>query len=67
MRSQVRTKYSVEIIAVKKSMPQLDGKGESVLEEEVLIAPPPDTKLEENDIIIVIGKEEAIQKFRKKE
>ncbi len=67
IESQVRTKYSVEIIAVKKKMPQLDGKGESILDEEILIAPPADIKLEKGDTIIIIGKEEAIQKFRKKE
>jgi trk system potassium uptake protein len=65
MKSQVRTKYSVEIIAVKRNTPQLDGKGESVITEEVIIAPSAETKLEEGDTIMVIGKEDAIQRFRK--
>jgi trk system potassium uptake protein TrkA len=67
MKSKVRTKYGVEIIAVKKNTPQLNGKGESVLDEEVLIAPAPETVLEEGDTIIVIGKEDAIERFRRRE
>lgn len=65
IKSQVRTKYGVEIIAIKRSTPQLDSRGESVIKEDIIIAPPPETKLEEGDIIIVIGKEDALQKFRK--
>jgi len=67
MESKVRNKYSIEIIAVKKHNPQLDGKGESILDEEILIAPPADTMLEKGDTMMVIGKEDALEKFRKKE
>ncbi len=63
LKSKVRTKYGVQIVAVKKNIPQLNGKGESVLDEEVLIAPAPETVLEEGDTIIVIGKEDAIERF----
>ena len=64
LKSKVRTKYGIAIVAVKKKTPQLDGKGESLLEEEVIIAPPAETVLEAGDTVLVIGKEEAIQKFR---
>ena len=64
MKSKVRTKYGVEIIAVKKNTPRLDEKGESVLGEDVLIAPGAETILDEGDTLIVIGKEDAISRLR---
>lgn len=54
----IRAKYSVTVVALKRSMDGISSINE---------IPSPDLKLQENDVLIVVGKEKDITKFRKKE
>ncbi len=63
-QTKIRTKYGVDIVAVKKSRPGLDKAGESSLKEEVNIAPSATTVIEQGDVLIVIGREADINKFK---
>lgn len=63
-QANVRSEYGVDIVAIKRQTPQLDKEGESELKEEVIIAPPASEILEDKDILVVIGNEKNIDKFK---
>lgn len=65
--SDVKTKYGIQIIAVKSMQPNIDERGESVLEERINIAPDASTRIEKDDILLVLGKDEDIDRFRRVE
>lgn len=60
----VRVKYGVQIVAIKRRKPGLNREGDSVLEEEVHLIPSAETIIDEGDMILVIGKEENVRRFR---
>ena len=64
--ARIRSKYGIEIIAVKKSVPELDDAGETTIKEEVTIIPPAETMIEEGDNLVIIGTRDKIVKFRAK-
>lgn len=63
--SQIKSKYGIQIIAIKTMQPNIDDIGESILEEKINIAPDADTKIDNNDILLVLGKEDDIDKFKR--
>ena len=62
--SKVRSRYGVDIVALRRQAPQLDKNGESELKDRLMIAPPATEVLGKNDILIVIGEEKNIEKFK---
>ena len=62
--SKVRSRYGVDIVALRRQAPQLDKNGESELKDKLMIAPPATEVLGKNDILIVIGEEKNIEKFK---
>jgi len=63
-QARVRSKYGVEIIAIKRKRPVLDSSGNSKLEDEVRIVPKSDEIIHEGDTIIVIGSEQNLEKLK---
>ncbi|MCR4662611.1 MAG: TrkA family potassium uptake protein [Endomicrobiaceae bacterium] len=63
--SNIRNKYGVNIIAIKRNVPFINDDGQSDIKEETNIAPNPDDEILENDILVVVGKEEQLKKFKK--
>lgn len=63
--SKVRSRYGVDIVAIKRMKPVLDAGGDSHLEEEVKIVPQADDLINESDTIIVIGQEDRLAKFKR--
>jgi len=63
-QANVRSEYGVDIVAIKRQTPQLDKEGESELKEEVIIAPPASEVLQDKDILVIIGNEKNIDKFK---
>ena len=63
--SNIRNKFGVNIIAVKRNVPFVNDDGQSDIKEETNIAPGPDDEILENDILVVVGKEEQLTKFKK--
>jgi len=63
--SGIKGKYGVQIIAVKSMQPNIDDRGESVLEEKINIVPDASTKIEKDDILLILGEDADIDKFKK--
>ncbi len=62
-RLNLRKKFNINIIAVKRSKIAIDELGNPVNSEE-LIFPDANTKLKEHDILLVVGKNEDIDIFK---
>ncbi len=59
----LRKKFRINIIAVKRSYISIDELGNPIKSEEVIF-PDSDTKLKEHDIILVVGRNEDIDIFK---
>lgn len=56
----VRETFGVNIVAIKKPIPQITDTGERTFGEAIENVPGPDVHLEEGDILIVVGRDEDI-------
>jgi trk system potassium uptake protein TrkA len=65
MDTQARTRFGVHIIAVKRSDYRKTEGGESRLEEETLLAPSADFVILENDTLVLLGKNEDLERIEK--
>ncbi|MBC8233877.1 TrkA family potassium uptake protein [bacterium] len=64
--SEIRRKYGINIIAIKKRTPKLSGTGgPTVIEESIIEIPEADYIIEENDILIVVGSNDDIENVSK--
>ncbi len=63
-QANVRSRFGVDIVAIKRQAPSLDKAGESELKEQLILAPPASEVLGENDVLVVIGEEKNIGKFK---
>jgi trk system potassium uptake protein TrkA len=61
----IRKNYGVIIIAVTRRQPVINSDGQSDIKDEITIAPGPDVEILENDVLIVIGTYENIDKIKK--
>jgi len=61
----VRTKYNVTVIGIKRKIPIIDEAGETDTKEEIIFVPSPDEEILEGDVLIVVGKNQDIEKFKK--
>ena len=59
----LRKKFKINIIAVKRSFISIDELGNPIKSEEVIF-PDSDTKMKEHDIILVVGQNEDIDIFK---
>ena len=58
-----RGKYHINIAALKKRTPSIDGRGERIFSETIDVTPGPDATLDADDVLLVVGKEDDIRKF----
>lgn len=63
--SDIKTNYGIQIIAIKSTQPNIDEKGESIIEERLNLAPDASTKIEKDDILLVLGKDDDLERFKK--
>lgn len=63
--SGIRYKYGINIIAIKRQVPFINEEGQNDFKEETNIVPGPDDEIKEQDILVVVGKDEQIAKFKK--
>jgi len=63
--ADIRNKYDISIVGIRRKFPHIDDKGDVTEVEDFIIAPPASTKILKNDILIVIGDKEAIEKLNK--
>ncbi|KPK99214.1 MAG: hypothetical protein AMJ95_00240 [Omnitrophica WOR_2 bacterium SM23_72] len=58
-----REKFNINIVAIKKKIPQINELGERTFGELIEDVPSPNKPLEEEDILLVVGTDENIRKF----
>jgi len=61
----VRTKYNVTILGIKRRTPFVNDSGETDTKEEIIFLPSSDEQILDGDILIVGGKNQDIEKFKK--
>jgi trk system potassium uptake protein TrkA len=59
----LRRRYGINIIAIKKRFPVVTETGESDYELKVNDIPGPDDRLEDGDILVIVGRDEDIEKL----
>jgi len=59
--AQLRQRHSVNIVALRKRKPDVDERGRRALREEIIIVPKPSDTLEEGDLLVLAGANDAIQ------
>jgi len=62
----VRKKYSLNVIAVKRNLRVVNKEGEAVEEAKINISPEPVDVIREGDLLIVVGANAKIEEFKKK-
>ncbi|RKZ23443.1 TrkA family potassium uptake protein [bacterium] len=62
----LRTRYGVNLIAIKRPKVSVSQKGTTV-QEEVIVSPSPDEIISKGDILVVIGKTEDLERLKKVE
>jgi trk system potassium uptake protein TrkA len=65
METDARAKFGVHIIAVKRNAYKKVEGGESRLEEETLLAPTADFVILEQDTLVLLGRNEDLEKIQK--
>ncbi len=63
--TNVRSKFGINIIAIKRQVPFINEDGQSDIREETNVAPGPDDEILENDVLVIVGKDENLEKFKK--
>jgi trk system potassium uptake protein TrkA len=63
--SGIRRNYGVNVIAVRRQVPFINDDGQTDIKEEVDMAPSPDYEIMKNDVLVVIGLEKQLEKFKK--
>ena len=58
-----RSKFGVNIVAVKKLIPAINEQGERILEESIEDVPKPDDVLEEADRLLIVGSNKNVERF----
>ncbi|MBF9016755.1 MULTISPECIES: TrkA family potassium uptake protein [unclassified Oceanispirochaeta] len=61
---EFETRFNIRLVAIRRSLNQMDAEGLS-LRKEVLLFPEADEKLEEGDILIMVGDESKLESFQK--
>jgi len=62
----IRKRYGLNIIAIKKKMKIVTKDGEVKEEQKINVAPEPDDTIRKEDILIVVGTNEHIEEFKKR-
>jgi trk system potassium uptake protein TrkA len=56
-------KYHIVIAATRRKIPHVDNRGERTFKEQLDVPPSFDRKIEETDVLLVVGTDENIRKF----
>ena len=59
----LRNKYSINIVAIKKMIPGINDQGERMVEESIEDIPKPDDVLEETDRLLLVGSDKNVERF----
>ena len=59
----LRGKFNINIVAIKKMVPAITDQGEHSVEERIEDVPQPDDILEESDRLLVVGTDKNVERF----
>jgi trk system potassium uptake protein TrkA len=62
--SDIRNSYGINIIAMRRQIPIIDDDGQSGIKEEINMLPGSEDEINQNDILVVVGSEEALAKLK---
>ncbi|MDR3253348.1 MAG: TrkA family potassium uptake protein, partial [Endomicrobium sp.] len=62
--SDIRNKYGINIIAIRKQIPVINDDGQSDIKKEINMLPASDDEINQNDVLIVVGSQQALSKFK---
>ncbi len=57
----LRSRFGVNIVGIKKKIPQVTEDGDNIFMEKYVDFPAPDDVVEEGDVLVMVGSERAIQ------
>lgn len=60
----IRTKYKITVLGIKRKSAIINEAGETDTKDEIFLLPTPEEKILQGDILIVIGKNTDIEKFK---
>ena len=60
----VRARYGVSVIAIKRKIPYIDEAGDTGIKEEINIAPEAEDEINQGDVLIIVGTAKDIEKLR---
>ena len=60
-----RKTYGINIVSIRKRVPDVTELGDRTFKEQTENVPPPDMELDENDILVIVGPNEKIEAFSK--
>ncbi len=58
-----RSRYGVNVIAIKRKVPKVDNRGITTLEDNVIIGPGGEEEILDGDILILLGEKEKVEKL----
>ncbi len=61
----LRSRYGVNIVGIKKKIPQVTEQGENVFVEKYIDFPSPDDVIKEEDVLVMVGSERAISEVER--
>lgn len=58
-----RSKFGVNVVAIKKRVPAINEQGDRILEESIEDVPSPDQILQESDHLLIVGSNKNVERF----
>lgn len=62
--TRLRSDYEIEVVAIKRNIPDIGEDGMSVLKEKVIMVPEPHMEFKKGDLMLVIGRTEKIDEIQ---
>ncbi|MDR2860689.1 MAG: TrkA family potassium uptake protein [Elusimicrobiota bacterium] len=62
--TNIRNTFKVNIIAVRSRIPFITDDGQNDIKEEINMVPEPDYEIKQNDVLVVIGPIESLEKLK---
>jgi trk system potassium uptake protein TrkA len=63
----LRPKYNVSVVAIKRKVPNITDQGDTEFAEEVIVAPSSEERLVKGDLLVLLGKSEDLERLRELE
>ncbi|RKX70750.1 TrkA family potassium uptake protein [candidate division TA06 bacterium] len=57
----LRKKYKINVIAIKRNIPELSENGATSFEENILLSPGPDEEIMKGDILVILGESDKLR------